>query len=135
MTPFGGPTPPRIGTHPINPDRRTNVHLSLAPSTQNGVTRVAANPQTSRFDTPRPPSTRYSRTRHGNSLWSAWTITRVPPRPSPELLIDVTGTTHDSQDARHLLRPEEVRQLADRLVTEYHQAQFLNPALRRPALT
>ncbi len=58
------------------------------------------------------------------------------PETSPELLIDVTGTIHDSQDARHLLRPEEVRQLADRLMTEYHRAQFLNrPALRRPALT
>jgi len=58
------------------------------------------------------------------------------PETSPELLIDVTSTTHDSQDARHLLRPEEVRQLADRLMTEYRRAQFLNrPALRRPALT
>ncbi len=30
-----------------------------------------------------------------------------------------------------MLRPEEVRQLADRLMTEYHRAQFLS----RPALT
>jgi hypothetical protein len=53
-----------------------------------------------------------------------------PRETSPELLIDVTSTTHDSKDARHVLRPEEVCQLADRLMTEYHRAQFLS----RPAL-
>ena len=53
-----------------------------------------------------------------------------PRETSPELLIDVTSTTHDSVDARHVLRTEEVRQLADRLMTEYHRAQFLS----RPAL-
>ncbi len=58
-----------------------------------------------------------------------------PRENSPELRIDVTGTTHDSKDVRHVLQPEEVRQLADRLMTEYHRAEFLSrPALRRPAL-
>jgi hypothetical protein len=36
-----------------------------------------------------------------------------PRENSPELRIDATGTTHDSKDVRHVLRPEEVRQLAD----------------------
>lgn len=48
----------------------------------------------------------------------------------PELLIEVIRTSLDSKDAWHVLRPEEVRQLADRLMTEYHRAQFLSsPAL------
>jgi hypothetical protein len=53
--------------------------------------------------------------------------TDVPPSP---LLIEVTSTTLDSKDARHVLRLEEgPAQLTDRLMTEYHRAQFL----RRPA--
>jgi hypothetical protein len=49
-----------------------------------------------------------------------------PRETSPALLVDVTSSTLDNEDARHVLRPEEVRQLADRLMTEYHRAQFLS---------
>jgi hypothetical protein len=58
-----------------------------------------------------------------------------PRETSPELIIDVTRTTYDSEDARYVLRLEEVHQLADRLMTEYHRAQFLrkrNEATRWP---
>jgi hypothetical protein len=49
-----------------------------------------------------------------------------PRETIPELHIDVTSTTHDSKDVRYVLQLEEVCQLADRLMTECHQAQFLN---------
>lgn len=67
-------------------------------------------------------------------IWQ-FTLVRVdeyacPRETSPELLIDVTSTTHASRDTRLMLRPEEVRQLADRLTTEYHRSQLLN----RPAM-
>lgn len=55
-----------------------------------------------------------------------------PREGSPELLINVTSTVLDSEDTQYVLRPEEVRQLAGRLMTEYHRAQFLS---RRAALT
>lgn len=43
---------------------------------------------------------------------------------SAELLIDVTSTLN-GEDVRHVLRPEEICQLPDRLMTEYHRTQFL----------
>lgn len=54
-----------------------------------------------------------------------------PRETSPELRIDVTNTIDASRDTRHVLRPEEVRQLTERLTTEYRRAQLLN----RPAMT
>lgn len=53
-----------------------------------------------------------------------------PQQPGDtELLIDVHNTTTRVPDVQHLLRADEIKSYANRLLIEYHRAQFLGTSV------